>query len=181
MVIIWGIILIGTGWAKNFATLIVLRVLLGALEAPVAPGNFIILTMWYTRAEQPVRTGLFTQVCVQIPGPTLRWLTRSSGLANLITGTLGWAVGFIDGENAWRSFFWVTGGITIVYGCVVGVFLPDNPVKAKLISERERFVAIERVRADQLGIENKHFDWEQFKEVAFDHNFSSHHRHLFIP
>ena len=59
MIITWGIILIGTGWAKNFATLVALRVLLGALEAPVAPGNFIILTMWYTRAEQPVRAGLF--------------------------------------------------------------------------------------------------------------------------
>lgn len=59
MVIIWGIILIGTGWANNFATLVALRVLLGALEAPVAPGNFIILTMWYTRDEQPVRAGLF--------------------------------------------------------------------------------------------------------------------------
>ena len=91
-----------------------------------------------------------------------------SGLATLITGTLGWAVGFIEGENAWRSFFWITGGITVVYGCLVGIFLPDNPVKAKFINDRERFVAIERVRADQLGIENKKFDWKQFKEVATD-------------
>lgn len=46
--------------------------------------------------------------------------------------------------------------------------MPDNPVKAKFITDRERFVAIERMRADQLGIENKNFVrsqlWEVFKD-----------------
>lgn len=56
--IIWGIILICTGLAQNFATLIALRILLGALEAPIVPGNFLILGMWYTRREQPPRTAL---------------------------------------------------------------------------------------------------------------------------
>ena len=37
--IIWGIILICTGVAKNFPTLVALRVLLGALEAPIVPGK----------------------------------------------------------------------------------------------------------------------------------------------
>lgn len=46
---IWGIVLIGTGFSNNFATLIALRVLLGALEAPVVPGNYLIVGMWYSR------------------------------------------------------------------------------------------------------------------------------------
>ena len=37
-----------TGFARNFETLIALRVLLGAHEAPVAPENLMI-AMWYTR------------------------------------------------------------------------------------------------------------------------------------
>lgn len=56
--IVWGFILIGTGFSNNFATLIALRVLLGALEAPIVPGNFLMLSMWYTRREQPPRTAL---------------------------------------------------------------------------------------------------------------------------
>ncbi len=56
--IIWGIILICTGVAKNFPTLVALRVLLGALEAPIVPGNFLILSMWYTRQQQPPRTAM---------------------------------------------------------------------------------------------------------------------------
>lgn len=56
---VWGIVLIGTGFAQNFATLMALRILLGALEAPIAPGNYIILSMWYPRREQALRNGLF--------------------------------------------------------------------------------------------------------------------------
>lgn len=47
--LMWGIVLIGTGFAKNFETLIALRVLLGVLEAPIVPGNFLIVGMWYSR------------------------------------------------------------------------------------------------------------------------------------
>jgi ACS family allantoate permease-like MFS transporter len=46
---IWGIVLIGTGFARNFETLIALRVLLGVLEAPIVPGNMLIVGMWYSR------------------------------------------------------------------------------------------------------------------------------------
>ncbi|KAI8290531.1 putative transporter [Colletotrichum sp. SAR11_57] len=121
-----------------------------ALEAPVAPGNFIIMTMWYTREEQPIRAGLFY-----------------TGLATIITGTLGWAVGFLP-THAWPSFFYITGAISILYGALVGVFLPDNPVRAKFITPRERFVAVERLRADQLGIENKTFSPPQLRETLRD-------------
>ncbi|KAK1637672.1 MFS general substrate transporter [Colletotrichum phormii] len=151
VMIAWGIVLIGAGFTRSFVPMVVTRVLLGALEAPVAPGNFVIMTMWYTRQEQPVRAGLFY-----------------TGLSTIITGTMGWAVGFIPGENAWRSFFWITGGISIVYGVVVGVLLPDNPVSAEFISERERFVAVERLRGDQLGIENKTFSRRHFCETLVD-------------
>ncbi|KAK7226746.1 hypothetical protein V2G26_014749 [Clonostachys chloroleuca] len=151
VMVLWGILLVGAGFSNNFATMCATRVLLGALEAPVAPGNFILMTMWYTRNEQPVRAGLFY-----------------TGLATLITGTLGWAVGFIHRDYAWRSFFWITGGITVVYAILVGFLLPDNPVKAKFITDRERYVAIERLRADQLGIENKTFVRSQLWELAAD-------------
>ncbi|KAF4431484.1 Allantoate permease [Fusarium acutatum] len=140
----WGCVLIGAGFSQSFVPMIVTRVLLGALEAPIAPGNFIIMTMWYTRDEQPVRAGLF------------------------YTGTLGWTVGFIHSDWAWRSFFWITGGITLIYAVIVGIFLPDNPVKAKFISQREKYIAIERLRADQLGIENKSYDRAQITELLQD-------------
>ncbi len=94
--------------------------------------------------------------------------TSPAGISSIYNGVIGWAVGFIPGQNAWRSLFWIDGAITVAYGIIVGIFLPANPVKARFLTERERFVAIERVRADQLGIENKNFNASQLYEVILD-------------
>jgi ACS family allantoate permease-like MFS transporter len=149
--LIWGVILIGTGFANNFATLIALRVLLGALEAPIVPGNFLILGMWYTRREQPIRTGLMF-----------------TGLSVCFTGPIGWGIGFLSGEHQWRAMFWITGGITIVWALVIGLLLPDNPVQAKFVTERQKAIVVDKLRADQTGVENKTFKKEQMIEAFLD-------------
>lgn len=149
--LLWGLVLIGTGFAGNFGTLIALRVLLGALEAPVVPGNFLVLGMWYARGEQPLRTGLMY-----------------TGLSVLFTGPIGWAIGFLDGEHRWRAMFWITGAVTVVWACVVGALLPDSPVTAKFVTEREKAIVVDRLRADQTGVENKRFKREQLAEALAD-------------
>ena len=148
---LWGIILIATGFAHNFATLIALRVLLGMLEAPIVPGNLLVLSMWYTRTEQPIRTGLMI-----------------TGLSVCFTGPIGWGIGFLSPENQWRAMFWITGAMTIIWACVIGIFLPDNPVRAKFVSPREKAIAVDRMRADQTGIENKKFNKSQMIEAFLD-------------
>ncbi|KAF5246459.1 hypothetical protein FANTH_6831 [Fusarium anthophilum] len=149
--IVWGGILIATGFANNFPTLIALRVILGALEAPIVPGNFLILGMWYTRSEQPIRTGLMY-----------------TGLSVCFTGPIGWGIGFLAGEHQWRAMFWICGGITIVWAFVLGLFLPDSPVKAKFVTEREKAIVIDHLRVDQTGVENKTFKKEQMIEAFLD-------------
>ncbi|RDW69240.1 MFS general substrate transporter-55 [Coleophoma cylindrospora] len=149
--ITWAFVLIGTGFANNFETLIALRVLLGALEAPLSPANFLMLSMWYTRGEQPLRAGLFF-----------------TGLSVCFTGPIGYGVGFITSTNKWRWFFWITGMITFVWGIIVGLFLPDSPVKAKFLTEREKAIHVEKLRADQTGMENKKFKKEQMIEAFLD-------------
>lgn len=49
--IIWGSVIIGFGFAKNWTTLIPLRLLLGALESGYFPGCLYILSCWYTKCE----------------------------------------------------------------------------------------------------------------------------------
>lgn len=149
--LLWGIVLIGTGFANNFPTLIALRVLLGALEAPIVPGNFLVLGMWYSRQEQPIRTGLMY-----------------TGLSVCFTGPIGWGIGFLAGDHQWRAMFWITGGMTIVWACVIGIFLPDNPVKAKFVTDRQKAIVIDRLREDQTGVENKKIKREQIIETFLD-------------
>ncbi|KAI9742371.1 MAG: hypothetical protein M1818_003904 [Claussenomyces sp. TS43310] len=81
---------------------------------------------------------------------------------------IGIRIGFIGASDKWRWMFWITGIMTIVYALVIGIFLPDNPVKAKFVSEREKAIAVDRVRADQTGVENKTFKKEQMIEAFLD-------------
>lgn len=62
-------------------------------------------------------------------------------------------IGFIKNSHfhIWQSFFWICGSITFAYGIVLLIFLPDNPVQAKFINEREKAMSIERVRVNQTG------------------------------
>lgn len=43
----------------NAAGLIATRFFLGFMEAGVAPGFSIIVSMWYKRSEQPIRNGVW--------------------------------------------------------------------------------------------------------------------------
>ena len=59
------------------------------------------------------------------------------------------------------------GLITIVVGICVVFFLPDNPMKSRLTRD-EKIWAIERLRENQTGIENKHWKMAQAIECLKD-------------
>ncbi|KAK3667236.1 hypothetical protein LTR22_001752 [Elasticomyces elasticus] len=61
----------------------------------------------------------------------------------------------------------VCGLLTIVLGILIVWFLPDSPMASRL-SAAEKVAAIERVRANQTGIENKTWKWHQFRETMLD-------------
>ena len=46
--------------------------------------------------------------------------------------------------------------------------MPDSPVHAKMLTKEEKIAAIERVRDDQGGVENKKFKKEQLIEALLD-------------
>lgn len=48
------------------------------------------------------------------------------------------------------------------------MIIPDNQLNAWWLSEKDRVLAIERVRVNQQGIGNKHFKASQFKEAISD-------------
>ena len=47
-------------------------------------------------------------------------------------------------------------------------FLPDSPVTAPLLSQKERRWAVERLRENQTGVENKHLKWYKVYDVITD-------------
>jgi MFS family permease len=53
--IVWGGLLMTTPACYNFAGIAINRFLLGLVEAVVNPGFVLLMSMWYTSKEQPLR------------------------------------------------------------------------------------------------------------------------------
>jgi sugar phosphate permease len=66
-----------------------------------------------------------------------------------------------------QIMFLVFGLITILTGILVILFLPDNPMTSRL-SDREKMIAVSRLRVDTTGVENKLFKPAQFHETLRD-------------
>lgn len=63
--------------------------------------------------------------------------------------------------------FLIVGLLTMVIGGLVIWLLPDNPMSSRL-SHAEKIMAIERIRGNNTGIENKHFKPYQILECLRD-------------
>ncbi|KAH6652063.1 allantoin permease [Truncatella angustata] len=153
-VILWGLMVTLTAAAKNWAALVTLRVLLGCFEAAVAPALILITSMWYKRSEQPARVGFWY---VGTGTGTIIGALTSFGFQHYVS----------EKFTSWQIMFLLFGLITIAVGILVVVVMPDSPMTAKL-SHEEKIWAIERVRENQTGIENKHFKLYQVLECLKD-------------
>lgn len=56
IVVIWGAISIGNGFAQNYATVIACRLILGMCEAAFSPCLILYMTMFYRRDELSLRS-----------------------------------------------------------------------------------------------------------------------------
>ncbi|KAK5694614.1 hypothetical protein LTR97_009204 [Elasticomyces elasticus] len=139
---------------KSFGGLIVVRLLLGAFEAAVAPCLLIVTGMWYKREEQPLRIGC--------------WYL-GVGVGVVLGALVSYGFQFYEGQTfkSWQIMYLVCGLLTIVLGILIVWLLPDSPMASRL-NAAEKVAAIERVRANQTGIENKTWKWHQFRETMLD-------------
>lgn len=154
MVFLWGAMVAFTSACKNYGALVATRVLLGVFESAVAPSLILITSMWYKRNEQPPRVGIW-------------YLGTGTGT---IIGSLmsyGFQHVHLKTFTSWQIMFLVVGLITCLVGILVILFLPDNPMSSRL-TPTEKTQAIERLRENQTGIENKHFKPYQVRECLLD-------------
>ncbi|KAF3004411.1 hypothetical protein E8E13_010264 [Curvularia kusanoi] len=153
-VIVWGVVLMCHASANDFAGLAAARTFLGMFEASINPGTMVIFSMWYKRSEQPFRMGI--------------WV-GSAGLGYVLAGIASFGIGHLGGSlSSWRYMFLIWGAVTTLWGIVILLALPDNPVQAKFLSEDERRGVILRIRDNETGIENKKFKKAQFVEAMLD-------------
>lgn len=93
-----------------------------------------------------------------------------NGTAQICSGFLSWAVYHMDDRvlAPWRLFMIICGIVTLIMGIVFWFFVPDSPMTARFLSEREKVVAVERLSHQSSGIENKTWKKEQFIEAMTD-------------
>ncbi|KAL1962098.1 hypothetical protein VTN77DRAFT_565 [Rasamsonia byssochlamydoides] len=153
-VILWGVMTTLNCTASTFGGLMTLRILLGIFESAIAPALILITSMWYKRHEQPIRMAT--------------WYI-GTGTASIMGALVAYGLLFYSADKfrSWQLLFLIFGLITIIVGITVVLFLPDNPMSSRL-SHDEKILAIERLRENKTGIENKHFKKEQFYEVFKD-------------
>lgn len=63
--------------------------------------------------------------------------------------------------------FLIFGIVTIVWGIIVFLLLPNSPMTSRFTHE-EKVLAIERLRDNMTGIKNKNFKTPQFVETILD-------------
>lgn len=152
--IIWGIVLLCQAGVDNFAGIAAARTFLGVFEASINPGTMLLFAMYYTREEQPLRMGI--------------WI-GSAGLGYVIAGIASFGIGHIQSSLAsWRLIFLIWGAITTAWGVVLALLLPGSPFTTKWLTDAERVVALNRVKGNRTGVENKEFKMRQFVEAMTD-------------
>lgn len=150
----WGIVVMATAGCTNYAGIMVNRFVLGVLESAVAPTFTVLVTFWWTREEQALRTGLW-YCCV--------------GVATMISPLINYGLGQIHGALvSWKPMFLILGAVTTAWAVVLFFCLPNNPFTTKGLTESERRIAIHRLQENQAGTISHHFDKYQFFEAFRD-------------
>lgn len=113
----------------------------------------MMVSMWYVRSEAPFRAGLF--YCC-------------NGVGSMIGGILSYGIGQINGFPVWKAVFLVCGGMTVIWGVVLLLLLPDSILSAKFFDLEEKALLIARARLAKTGVLNKSIKWYQIREVFTD-------------
>lgn len=61
-----------------------------------------------------------------------------------------------------RRLMVITGAITFIVAICYFLFFPDSPTTAWFLTPEEKIVAIQRIKSNRSGTENKHFKMEQY-------------------
>ena len=135
--IIWAVVSACTAATSNAAGLLVLRFVLGLVEAPFYPGAVYFLSCWYTKKELGKRMALL--IC---------GLLLSNAFAGLISAGILDGMGGVGKLAAWRWLFILEGIATMAIAFIALWLLPDYPGTTKWLTDEQRVVAQGRLAKD---------------------------------
>jgi ACS family allantoate permease-like MFS transporter len=154
-IFVWAVALCCHAACKNFAGLFVVRFILGMCEGSITAGFMIVSSMFYTRREQTARVGY--------------WFLMN-GTAQIISSFISFGSLHIHtgGFEPWQWLMIITGVLTLITAILFFFLFPDSPTSAWFLTIDERAKAVQRIKENQTGVENKSFKKEQMIEALTD-------------
>ncbi|OTB02426.1 hypothetical protein M426DRAFT_62321 [Hypoxylon sp. CI-4A] len=139
--IIWGALTLATYKAPNAKTVYGLRFFLGVFESTSWPGLVSLIFNWYTPRELGKRLAIFGVSGV-----------AGSMFLGILQAALYKNLNGVNGLQGWQWLFIVSGVITMVWGAIGFLIIPDSPqiTRAIYLSPSEREIA--RSRLAEQGV-----------------------------
>ncbi|KAJ9144281.1 Allantoate permease protein (Vitamin H transporter) [Pleurostoma richardsiae] len=151
---LWGMVLMTTAACSSFGGLATVRFILGMTEATISPGFVAVTGIWWTRQEQAARSAL--------------WISFL-GVGSFVGVLIAYGIGHITGSlSPWKYIFIILGAVTIIWGVLFILFVPDSPSQVKWLSEQEKITAVQRIVENKMGTKSRRFVKEQIIEAATD-------------
>ncbi|KAK9364403.1 major facilitator superfamily domain-containing protein [Lipomyces kononenkoae] len=137
IMLLWGVMSCLVAVVHSYGPLVVLRLVIGALEAGFYPGVIFYLSCWYTRLELAKRSAIF------ILGSYL-----SGAFSGLISYGVMQNLEGVHGLAAWRWLFIIEGVATFGFSLVAIPVLPSLPASTRWLSREERLLGVVRLLED---------------------------------
>ncbi|KAI1077119.1 major facilitator superfamily domain-containing protein [Whalleya microplaca] len=151
---LWGAVLMATSACSSFAGLASVRFVLGMAEATISPGFVAVTGIWWTRQEQASRSAL-----------RISFL----GVGSFVGTLLAYGIGHIQGDlSTWKYIYLILGSLTIAWGVVFTLVVPDSPSRVKWLNEDEKVIALQRVIGNKTGTKSRRFVKRQVMEAVTD-------------
>ena len=146
IMVLWGMVTIGTAFVSTSEQLIVARFLLGMAEAGFFPGVILYLTYWFPPALRGRVTAIFLMAAIGagfVFGP----------LAGAIMENLHGAIGL----NGWQVLFVLTGIPAVALGLLGWFWLTDRPAEANWLTSNQKALIERETASEQETILAIHF------------------------
>jgi len=138
-------------FVQSFATLVVVRLLLGLFEAGIIPGLLFAFSKHYCRHELVTRVGVMASFA-SLSGSFGGLL--AIGLSKIPPGGM---------LHSWRWIFLIEGLLTMFLGVVAFFKFPDDPVTDSFFDEREKEVAKFRIFEEVMSERKEKADSRTFR------------------
>lgn len=143
----WGVIAMLQAVAVNFAGMLILRLIIGGLEAGFFAGTVFYLSLFYTRHELAFRIALYF---------------GSAVVAAAFSGLLAFGVFQIKSDlKGWQYLFLIEGALTVLVGLVAFYWLPSTPAECRWLTQTEKQAAHARSLRDSSSEVNVKFNFRK--------------------